>query len=348
MNDQHLPPELKFLTPQLQELGFAGVGYSLTTQPLSFKYYEDWIAQDFHGEMTYLKKHLSVKSDLKMINANINSIFSFNYPYRVLKKENSALFSSLKLALYAQDEDYHLWLKAKLDKIVEQLQKRFPNDFFLGVTDTYPLLERDFAYQNHLGWIGKNSCLLHPQKGSLFLIGNILTSLKIPVIPHAPIHDFCGKCTRCLDACPTSAIRNNKTLDSQKCISYWTIESKQLPPLEIRPKISDHFFGCDICQTVCPWNGKILNSLSPKKPDTKELVQELKFILSASPEEINKLTKNTPLFRSKSFGLKRNALIVIANLKLHELYDEVEKLLADEKLKPLTQWTLDCLNLPNS
>lgn len=345
MSSINLPASLSFIQNRIQELGFSGIGYNPSTRPLSFQKYFEWIEKDQMGEMVYLKNHMPVKEDLKKINPQINSIFSLTHPYRLLTHENQTPFQYLKIAMYAQDQDYHDWLKEKLQLVIQDLQRVYPHEFFLGVTDIYPVLERDFAYQSEQGWIGKNSCLIHPQKGSLFLIGNILSSLNIPNPQLKNIHDFCGKCTSCIEACPTQAIESDKTLNSELCISYWTIESKKIAPESIRTKIGDHFFGCDICQTVCPWNQKILKSLAletsdPSPPISEGLLQELKFILEASSEELNKKTKGTALYRSKSFGLKRNALFIIANLKLKDFIPVIEKLQDQEKLKELCRWTL--------
>lgn len=339
----NLPTQLSFIEPMATSMGFNGVGFQPTTLPLSFAKYQNWIANDFHGEMLYLKNHLPKKENLKQINPQINSILSLTHPYRILTNDNTPVFSSLKIALYAQDKDYHDWLKKKLELLITELQKQFPNEFFFPATDIFPILERDFAYQNRQGWIGKNSCLIKQNSGSLFLIGNILSSLSLPVSESAPIHDFCGKCTKCIDACPTQAITTERTLDAKKCISYWTIEAKQIAPKELRPQFTDHFFGCDICQTVCPWNGKVLQTLHNEKPipeSTENLIAELKFILTASPEELKRKTKETALSRSKAFGLKRNALIIIGNLKIKELKTEVISLKETAALTELVTWTL--------
>lgn len=345
MSSINLPDSLIFLENKIKELGFSGIGYTPSTKPLSFDKYSQWINEQQFGEMMYLKNHHSKKENLKNINPQINSIFSLTHPYRLLNKENISPFKHLKIAMYAQDLDYHDWLKEKLERLCHELKRFFPNDYFLPATDIYPILERDFAFQTEQGWIGKNSCLIHPEKGSLFLIGNILSSLSLPNPKLKTVHDFCGKCQACIQSCPTQAIKEDKTLNAELCISYWTIESKKVAPEELRSKIGSHFFGCDICQTVCPWNQKILKNLALHEepstfPITDELIAELRFVLTASAEKMNAHTKNTALYRSKSFGLKRNALIVVGNLKIKELQPEVLELKKDEKLLELCQWTL--------
>ncbi len=343
MGEVRLPEELSFLKDKILDLGFNSCGYSTVTRPLNYEKYKQWLEKGFHGEMLYLQKHLQIKQNLQEINPQIKSIFSLTHPYRILSKKNknTALNSSLKIALYAQDEDYHHWLIGKLEVLIKELQVLFPNDFFKATTDSFPILERDFAYQNGLGWIGKNSCLIHPKRGSYFLIGNILSSLHLRSEAPAPIHDFCGRCNKCVEACPTSAIQEGRTLDAKRCISYWTIESKSIAPDEIKKKIGDHFFGCDICQTVCPWNQKI--GIPTTTNDL--LASDLRSILEASDKQLKEKFKKTALTRSKAFGLKRNALITIANLKIDELRPEVEGLLRDAKLGSLAAWTLAEMSL---
>ncbi len=346
-----LPP----IDELIKKLGFSHYGYSATTKPLGWNHYFEWIEKNYHGEMDYLKKHLEIKRDLKNIQKTVNSIISLAHPYRALTESADFTFKNLKVALYAQDVDYHFWLKEKLEEIVAELKKNNPDDFFLATTDSFPILERDFAYQNRLGWIGKNSCLIHPKEGSLFLLGNIVTSLDLSS-QHGldPLPDFCGTCTRCIDQCPTSAIHSDRTLDAKKCISYWTIEAKNSPPLDLAKKFQGHFFGCDICQSVCPWNQKVFtrsNNYSNSKMDedsiNRDQVEELRFILTSSGKQLLKRLKNTPLIRSGQKGLKRNALVVIANLKIKELKSEVENFLDHPALAKIAKWTLDELESKN-
>lgn len=333
--------------PAIEELilnlGFSHFGYSANTKPLAWEHYSNWIEKNYHGEMDYLKRHLEIKRDLKNIQSSARSIISLAHPYRALTETNDFPLKSLKVALYAQDSDYHFWLREKLERIVSELKTHYPNDFFMASTDSFPILERDFSYQNRLGWIGKNSCLIHPTAGSLFLLGNIVTSVDLTTPTLEPLPDFCGTCTRCIDQCPTKAINNDRTLDAKKCISYWTIESKTNPPPELAKNFQGHFFGCDICQTACPWNQKVfkrslLNEKAP--PSNEDLIQDLKTILNSSGKQLLKIFKDTPLVRSGPRGLKRNALIVVANLKLKELIPDVQAFTNHKELKDLAHWCL--------
>ncbi|PIS11544.1 MAG: tRNA epoxyqueuosine(34) reductase QueG, partial [Bdellovibrio sp. CG10_big_fil_rev_8_21_14_0_10_47_8] len=203
--------------------------------------------------------------------------------------------------------------------------------------------------RSRLGWIGKNTCLIHPKKGSLFLVGEILTSLSIAPTPET-MHDFCGTCTRCIDICPTSALEEPRLLNANKCISYLTIESRELPPEAIRPQIKDWFFGCDLCQTVCPWNQKLFGQNLDTRPqrtvDTdsrQELIIELREILTLSGKKLEKKYAHSPLQRAGPFGLRRNAIVVAANQNLVELIPEIREQSRHDKLQDLVDWALSQL-----
>ena len=207
-------------------------------------------------------------------------------------------------------------------------------------------------YRARLGWVGKNTCLIDPQKGSLFLLGEIVSSLPF-TDPFQPLPDFCGTCTRCIDVCPTGALEAPKLMNAQKCISYLTIESRQIPPLELRSGIGDHFFGCDLCQTVCPWNQKVFSKNLEIQPlrqlaqlRREDLIHELREILNLSGKRLQKKFADSPLLRAGPFGLRRNAIVVAANQNLHELLPEIQAWKKDEKLAELVDWaTLELKNL---
>ncbi|MFN9068338.1 MAG: epoxyqueuosine reductase, partial [Bdellovibrionales bacterium] len=158
------------------------------------------------------------------------------------------------------------------------------------------------------------------------------------------VSDFCGTCQKCMEICPTQALKSPRVLDANLCISYWTIESRKIPPTEVRKKMGDWLFGCDLCQTVCPWNQKIYKSkleISEKRSlsesDRENLIQDLKFILESSNRQILKKIEKTPLMRAGPKGLKRNALIVIGNQKLVELKNQVQQKITDDFLGPLAK-----------
>jgi len=365
------------------ELGFNQLGWTALSQPLTLEFYEKWISQDYHGSMDYLREHLQIKKNPQALHENLCSALVVTHPYFPTQYPSTPSVPA-RVAKYAQNSDYHYWLKDKIKQLIQNLQSQYPNKVFLPFTDSGPIMERDLGVRAGLGWFGKNTCLIHPQKGSLFFIGEILTSLSsadfgftTTAKPNAPLQharaqsavgllspdqiahaegltletlpDFCGKCTRCLDICPTQALESPRVLNATKCISFLTIESKKTPPLELRSKMGDWFFGCDLCQTVCPWNDKIFkfakseNALITNENIADDEIDFFRFILSSSNKKLQKHFFGSPLLRATAFGLKRNTLIVIANKKIVALQDEVSALRTDPKLAELAQWCLESL-----
>jgi len=221
-----------------------------------------------------------------------------------------------KLAAYAWGEDYHEILGDRLRILSNYIEtKTGASVLSRWYTDTGPVLERDLAQRAGLGWIGKNTCLIHPTQGSYFLLAEILLSIELE--PDQPFpHDRCGSCTRCLEACPTACILPDRTLDARRCISYLTIELKGAIPVELRPQIGDWVFGCDICQQVCPWNLRFAAAhgdpaFSPR-PDVPR--PDLLAELGLSPEQFNRKFKGSPVKRAKRRGYLRNVAVALGNL----------------------------------
>jgi len=337
----------KFLTDKSTELGFSHFGLSPLSRPLSFEVYQNWLSEGLHGKMEYLATHAPIKEKPQTKWPRAHSALVFAVPYFPHPMPIQAFpLQNARISLYAQGYDYHQWFKMKLQTLCDDLKTLLPEEEFLPMTDSSPVLERDLAYRAGLGWVGKNTCVIHPKNGSLFFIGEIYTSLATTTTT-TPVHDFCGSCTRCIDICPTKAITEPRKLDARKCISYLTIESRELPPPELREKIGDWFFGCDLCQTVCPWNQKAFKnqlSIAPlaskSAQETADLAAELRWVLSSSGKHLEKSLFGTPLSRAGGFGLKRNALVVAGNRRLTELTPEVTALVTHPKLGELAQWTL--------
>lgn len=352
-------PDLQTWLPEVPGMADVRFGVAALEKPLSMNFYDEWLASDFHGEMEYLKRHRDAKADatqwLPMARSAL--VFAINYVTPTTPPLPLQKASNLRTAFYtrfvAESGDYHVVLRERLSPVVKGLESRYPGHTFRMAIDTAPILERDLAVRAGLGWVGKNTCVIDRTRGSLFFIAEILTSLEIESSAATiTVPDFCGTCTRCMDSCPTGALVAPRSLDARKCISYWTIEAKSLPPNEISDKFGDWFFGCDICQTVCPWNEKVFgrermeSESSPilsTELERSKIVEDLKNLLEASHREIERRFKDTPLSRSRGFGLKRNALIVAGNLRLHELTSSVRGLLNDPKLEPLAKATLQKL-----
>ncbi|MGE5087230.1 MAG: tRNA epoxyqueuosine(34) reductase QueG [Bacillota bacterium] len=335
------------LNPTLAELGFSHFGLSALEKPLSFDFYREWLNEGLHGDMKYLADHAPIKENPQSKWPRVQSALVFAIPYFPHPEpKHDFPLKEARVSLYAQGYDYHFWFKQRMQTLCDRLREKFPTEEFLAFTDSSPVLERDLAKRAGLGWVGKNTCIIHSKKGSLFFIGEILTSLKL-VSEVAPLPDFCGTCTRCLDICPTGALVEPKKMDARKCISYLTIESRQIPDEDLREKIGDWFFGCDLCQTVCPWNQKVFKgqltieknlNLSQEKENALE--EELRYILASSGKKLTKDFLGTPLARAGSFGLKRNAIIVATNRKLKNLTPEIQALTDHDKLGELAKWSL--------
>ncbi len=220
-----------------------------------------------------------------------------------------------RVASYAWGDDYHDVLAERLRLIVAFIETQIgypvPNRWY---TDTGPILERDLAQRAGLGWIGKNTCLIHPQLGSYFLLAEVLLGIDLDADPPF-LPDRCGSCTRCIDACPTGCILPDRTINSTRCISYLTIELKGAIPIDLRPQMGDWVFGCDVCQQVCPWNQRFASAESdpafaprPALP-APDLPQEL----ALSPQDFNRKFKGSPVKRSKRRGYLRNVAIALGN-----------------------------------
>jgi len=326
----------------LNENGFSDFGFIPLKQGQSFNHYQKWIQSNYQGEMNYLEKHLPIKENPQSFYKNIQSVIVLAIDYLTPELEKLRP-TTLPIARYAHGTDYHQWIPESLKPTIEKFQQNFPEEEFLCFTDSKPILERDYAHQAGLGWIGKNTLLIHEKKGSYRFIAEILTSLKLlsyqPLIP-----DRCGTCQKCLEACPTQAFPAPKVLDATKCISYWTIESKTIAPSPLDEKMS-FYFGCDICQEVCPWNSK------PLKPYVDHLlvqqeaqIEELRWTLKASNKTLQKKFQGTALSRTSAFGHKRNALYFILNKGLQALTKDVEDFLKENQPKELLELAQKTLN----
>ncbi|HKJ27695.1 MAG TPA: tRNA epoxyqueuosine(34) reductase QueG [Anaerolineales bacterium] len=305
------PDELKEgLIEEAHRLGFTLAGIAAPDPPPSFPRYLRWVQSGRHAEMGYLatERNLSRRADPKRILPECRSILSLGMPYHPPKAHPGGV------AAYAWGDDYHDVLIPLLKKLVAYLAEQ-DGSAVNGrwYTDTGPILERDIASRAGLGWIGKNSMLIHPQHGSYFLLAEILLDIELPPDEPFPV-DHCGTCTRCLDACPTSCILPDRTLEAEACLSYLTIENKGEIPLEMRPKVGEWVFGCDVCQQVCPWNrfshehGYSAFGARPGIPP-----EDLAAELALSPQEFNRKFKDSPIKRAKRRGYQRNTAVVLGN-----------------------------------
>jgi epoxyqueuosine reductase len=311
------PQQLALMVKQRgRELGFDLIGIAPVQSPPTYPHYEQWLAQGFHGAMAYMERGKEKRKDLRLILPDAKSVIvgAINYfaPDEQLpvRGEPHGLVSR-----YAWGADYHDVVLCKLEALLDYLRALL-GDSVRGkaYVDTGPILERDAAVQAGLGWIGKNTCLINPHKGSWLFLGELIVNVELA--PDAPfVRNHCGKCTRCLTACPTGAFVGPYRLDARRCISYLTIELRGSIPRELRPLMGTWIFGCDICQEVCPWNRKATPTHEDAFKPRPWAAPELLDLLTLTEEEFRERFKGSPLKRAKRSGLVRNASVAVGNLR---------------------------------
>jgi epoxyqueuosine reductase len=295
----------QWIKARASELGFAACGIAETAflekdeERLDF-----WLAQGYHGEMAYMARNREKRMDPRLLLPGARSVIVMLMNY--FPGENLPEKDNYKISRYAYGKDYHDVIKEKLSLLISGLKQRAGAIQARAFTDSAPVLERAWAEKAGLGWIGKNSCLIHPKIGSFVFIGEIITDLELEY-DDQKINDLCGGCNKCAEACPTDALIAPRILDSRKCISYLTIESRDELPLEVRGKFNDWIFGCDICQDVCPWNRKAKShqekEFKPKAglPEMNKTKWE-----QLTRDEFNNLFSDSAVQRTGYEGLKRN------------------------------------------
>jgi len=303
-----------------KDLGFQLFGITKPNLSRESSFFSTWLQRGFAANMQYLYDRREERLNLEKYFPGARSILCFGMYYH-LEENKTPLESpkkSLKIARYAKGKDYHLVMKKRLRKIANFIQKNIKGCELRICVDTSPLLERAFAYHAGLGWVGKNTCLINRHHGSYFFLGEIITNLDFPA-NHKVESDHCGSCRRCLDACPTDALSEPYTLDANRCISYWTIEHRGPLPEALHEQIGSHWFGCDICQEVCPWNHApqplIVDDAFKHPKNSKNDREIFEKFLKTKPKDFSENFKGSPLKRAHWQGLWRNAKIVLANLK---------------------------------
>ena len=358
------PKDLKErIKEKSSQLGFVLAGVTTPDPPLHYSTFELWLAQGHHGTMGYLATERSRlrRADPHEIMPECKSILVLATPYsaNVALSPSAALRInsasrqasgdetqglSGNIASYAWGADYHEVLPARMEELVrfieEQVGHSVKNRWY---TDTGPILERDLAQRAGIGWIGKNTCLIHPKHGSYFLLSEIL--LDLPLSPDPPfVTDHCGTCTRCIEACPTDCILLDRTIDATRCISYLTIELKDEIPVEIRDKIGNWVFGCDICQMVCPWNrfagegDPVFGEDNPAQPLHEEV--------SMSSQQFQQRFKGTPVKRPKRRGYLRNTAVALGNTGDRHALPVLQNALHDEEplVREHARWAINKIN----
>lgn len=295
--------------------GFDLVGIA-PARPSQYRdYLRDWLAAGQHATMSWLEKRFDERVDPGAYLPGARSVIcvamNYHVPLREIPAEDRPHFG--KVARYALGDDYHEVIKSRLHELADWIRQSAVGVQTRSAVDTAPVLEKELAARAGVGWIGKNTCVINQRVGSWLLLGEIITTLALP--PDEPAIDRCGTCTRCIDACPTGAITAPYQLDARRCISYLTIEHRDEFPAELRPKIGDWVYGCDICQEVCPWNGRVPESNDPSlRSRFADGAIDLRQVLSWREEDYRRELKNSAMKRVKLPVLQRNARLVMDNL----------------------------------
>ncbi len=265
---------------------------------------ESWLKHNFQGKMSYMENHFDKRLDPRLLVDGANTVISLLLNYFPSETQKDA--EAPKISKYAYGEDYHFVIKDKLRDLIQFMQDEIGEVNGRAFVDSAPVMDKVWAKKSGLGWIGKNTNLIHPKEGSFFFIAELITDLKIE--PDGSMKDYCGTCTRCIDACPTDAIVKPYVVDGSKCISYLTIELKdEILPKEFAGKMDNWMFGCDVCQDVCPWN----RFAKATKEERFQPALSLLDLTKSDWENLEKETyqnlfKNSAVKRTKFSGLKRN------------------------------------------
>jgi epoxyqueuosine reductase len=298
-------------------IGFDGCGIAPAAAHPELTFFREWLDRGYAGEMGYLHRSADKRADVRNVVPNAQTViatatvYNTDRPYSI----ECADRSRAQIARYAWGDDYHDVIGERLERLVAWMREQSAEPFDArAYVDTGPVQERVYAQYAGLGWIGKNTCVIHPKLGSWIFLAEIICSLPLAV--DAPSLDQCGTCTLCLDACPTHALVAPGVLDSTKCISYLTIEQRGDIPAEHRTGIGSRVYGCDVCQEVCPWNAVAPRSDDPAwQPRAAWDRVNLRTLSARSDDELAAALKRSPMKRTKAAGLRRNVAVALENIE---------------------------------
>ena len=265
---------------------------------------ERWLNKGFHGSMQYMENHFDLRTNPQVLVPGAKSVVTLLKNYYPSQEQNPL---APKISKYAFGKDYHEVIKSQLHLFLQKIKNQIGDFNGRGFVDSAPVLERAWAVKSGLGWVGKNGNLINKNSGSFFFIATLIIDVALDY-DDVMVKDYCGTCTKCIDACPTEAILPNKEINGSKCISFFTIELKDsLIPNNMNGKFDNWMFGCDVCQDVCPWNRF-------SKLNTEKGFEPIHEVLNFTWNDWNELTeenfktifKNSPIKRSKFSGIKRN------------------------------------------
>lgn len=327
-SETHFKNTLALAKSMAEKHGLLFFGVAHLNVEQDFRWYEEWIEEGRHAGMEYLARNLPVRANPALLLEGAKTAWVFGLPYYLGDKwQRGDTTAAPRIAMYARIKDYHKVLKTTLEELFSELvtsasltDEQSPT--YRITVDSVPLLERALAANTGAGFIGKNTCVIHPKRGSFFLLGEVLTtwdlgdikkSTTTPTLRHRErtSEGGCGSCKRCQVHCPTGALDRDYQIDARKCLSWWTIENRGLIPKEFWPWIGRYMFGCDICQLVCPWNRGIENSPIAKTHLRIDSKLDLLSVATMDQALYERLFGGTPATRAKREGLMRNALIAM-------------------------------------
>lgn len=331
------------LSQQIQkrarDLGFELVGITPAEQSQTIQRYRQWIENGYAGKMGYLERHLPLKEDTRRLLQEAKSIISLAMNYYTIDTPKALAENPSRgqISRYAWGDDYHDVIRERLLDLVDFIKTTGEDQLKSRVfVDSGPVLEREYAQKAKLGWIGKNTNLINWRSGSWYFLAEVLVSIDLVSKDLGgeteTLRGSCGTCTKCLEACPTEAFIEPNVLDSRLCISYLTIELKDSIPKELRSKMGNLIFGCDICQEVCPWNSKAVSTGEPAfQPRDGNLAPELLSLVNMTQAEFSEKYRGSPIKRAKRRGFLRNVIVAIGNWGSRAAVPALKKALVDDE-----------------
>ena len=329
-----------------RELGFQQAGIADLDVGEQATHLRNWLATQYHGEMSYMERHAQLRSDPQALVPGTLRVISLRMDYLPQDTQMAQVLQNPRQAYvsrYALGRDYHKLMRRRIQQLADRIQQHIGKFGYRAFVDSAPVLERAFAEKAGLGWIGKNTMLINKRAGSWFFLGELFTDLPLPIDEKADFH--CGSCTACLDICPTQAFVGPQLLDARRCISYLTIELRGPIPLELRPLIGNRVFGCDDCQLCCPWNKFASPTREQDFTPRHQLDRaELVTLFNWSEDDFLRNTEGSPIRRIGYECWLRNLAVALGNAPTSIDVTEALRARAEhpsELVREHVQWALE-------